>query len=118
MTYVAAQNPIWVIRNGVLTEIKPEKMPVGKHDKDHIPFNGGEYDILKGDLIYTLTDGFQDQFGGPKGKKFMVKKMRKYVLSISKLSMAEQHQKIMETFSNWQGNVEQIDDVCVIGIRI
>ena len=118
MTYVAAQNPIWVIRNGELTEIKPEKMPVGKHDKDHIPFNGGEYDIQKGDQIYTLTDGFQDQFGGPKGKKFMVKKMREYVLSISSLSMAEQRQKIMETFSNWQGNVEQIDDVCVIGIRI
>jgi serine phosphatase RsbU (regulator of sigma subunit) len=118
MTYVAAQNPIWVIRNGELTEIKPEKMPVGKHDKEHVPFNGGEYDIQKGDQIYTLTDGFQDQFGGPKGKKFMVKKMREYVLSISSLSMAEQHQRITDTFSNWKGDVEQVDDVCVIGVRI
>jgi serine phosphatase RsbU (regulator of sigma subunit) len=65
-----------------------------------------------------LTDGFQDQFGGPKGKKFMVKKMREYVLSISTLPMEEQLQKISDTFSAWKGDVEQIDDVCVIGVRI
>ena len=123
MTYVAAQNPIWIVRNnenGVaeLVEVKPEKMPVGKHDKDHVLFNGGEYDLQKGDQIYTLTDGFQDQFGGPKGKKFMIKNMREYVLSICHLSMQEQHQKIKETFANWKGDVEQVDDVCVIGVRI
>ncbi|MFT4600194.1 MAG: serine phosphatase RsbU (regulator of sigma subunit) [Arenicella sp.] len=118
MTYVAAQNPIWVIRDGELTEIKAEKMPVGKHDKDNIPFKGGEYDIQKGDKIYTITDGFQDQFGGPRGKKFMIKKMREFVLSISDLPMNEQHQKIEETFTIWKDDLEQVDDVCVIGIRI
>jgi serine phosphatase RsbU (regulator of sigma subunit) len=117
-TYTAAQNPIWVIRDGKLTEIKPEKMPIGKHDKDHIPFVGGEFDIQKGDQIYTLTDGFQDQFGGPKGKKFMVNKMREYVLSISHLSMEEQNQKIKEAFTNWKRDLEQVDDVCVIGVKI
>ena len=117
-TYTAAQNPIWVIRDGELTEIKPEKMPIGKHDKDHIPFEGGEFEIQKGDQVYTLTDGFQDQFGGPKGKKFMVKKMREYVLAISHLSMEEQHQKIKETFNYWKGEIEQVDDVCVIGVKI
>jgi tetratricopeptide (TPR) repeat protein len=118
LTYTAAQNPIWIIRDGNLTEVKPEKMPIGKHEFDHVPFEGGEFDIQKGDQIYTLTDGFQDQFGGPKGKKFMVKKMREYVLSISHLPMAEQHQKLNEVFSDWQGDVEQVDDVCVIGVRI
>ncbi|MDB4533878.1 SpoIIE family protein phosphatase [Vicingaceae bacterium] len=118
MTYTAAQNPIWVIRGGEVIQIKAEKMPVGKHDNDHIPFEGGEFDLLKGDQVYTLTDGFQDQFGGPKGKKFMIKKMREYVLSISHLSMQEQHQKLEEVFSNWKGDVEQVDDVCVIGVRI
>ena len=117
-TYTAAQNPIWVIRDGELTEIKPEKMPIGKHNKDHIPFEGGEFEIQKGDQIYTLTDGFQDQFGGPKGKKFMVKKMREYVLSISHLPMQEQHINIKDTFNNWKGKMEQVDDVCVIGVRI
>jgi len=118
MTYVAAQNPIWIIRDGEINEIKAEKMPVGKHDKDHIPFNGGECAIEKGDQIYTITDGFQDQFGGPKGKKFMIKKMREYILSISHLSMKEQHQKTQEVFSNWKGELEQVDDVCVIGVRV
>jgi len=116
--YTAAQNPIWVVRDGNLTEIKPEKMPVGKHDKDNVPFVGGEFEMKKGDVIYTLTDGFQDQFGGPKEKKFMVKKMREYVLSISHLSMKEQHQKISETFTSWKGDMEQVDDVCVIGVRV
>jgi serine phosphatase RsbU (regulator of sigma subunit) len=87
MTYTAAQNPIWVIRAGEIIQLKAEKMPVGKHDSDHVPFEGGVFDLQKGDQIYTLTDGFQDQFGGPKGKKFMIKKMREYVLSISHLSM-------------------------------
>ncbi len=118
MTYAAAQNPIWVIRSGEVIVIKAEKMPVGKHDHDHIPFIGGEFDLQKGDQVYTITDGFQDQFGGPKGKKFMLKKMREYVLSISHLSMQEQYQKIDETFSKWKGDLEQIDDVCVIGVRI
>ena len=118
MTYTAAQNPIWVIRDGKLTEIKPEKMPIGKHHNDAVPFVGGEFDLQKGDVIYTLTDGFQDQFGGPKGKKFMVKKMREYILSISNLSMQEQYQKLDEVFSNWKGDIDQVDDVCVIGVRV
>ena len=118
MKYVAAQNPIWVIRAGEVIELKPEKMPVGKHDNDHIPFEGGEFDLQKGDQIYTLTDGFQDQFGGPKGKKFMVTKMREYVLSISHLPMQEQHDLISKTFMEWKGGTEQVDDVCVIGVRM
>ncbi|MBL4651713.1 MAG: SpoIIE family protein phosphatase [Flavobacteriales bacterium] len=106
------------IFNSVLYEIKPEKMPVGKHDNDHIPFVGGEFDLQKGDQVYTLTDGFQDQFGGPKRKKFMIKKMREYVLSISHLSMQEQHQKLDKVFVDWKSDLEQVDDVCVIGVRV
>ena len=93
-------------------------MPVGKHDYDHVPFKGGKFDLQKGDQVYTLTDGYQDQFGGPKGKKFMIKKMREYVLSISHLTMEEQYQQIETAFSKWKGDLEQIDDVCVIGVRI
>lgn len=118
ISYCAAQNPIWIIRDGELTEIKPEKMPIGKHAHDNIPFVGGEFEIKKGDQIYTLTDGFQDQFGGPKGKKFMVKKMRAYVLSNSHLPMKEQHLQITEKFSEWKGEFEQVDDVCVIGVKV
>lgn len=118
ITYTAAQTPIWIIRDKEVIQLKPEKMPIGKHANDDIPFIGGEFKTQKGDLVYTLTDGYPDQFGGPKGKKFMVKKMREYILSISHLPMSEQYIKIKETFNNWKGELEQIDDVCVIGVRI
>lgn len=116
--YTAANNPIWVIRDKKVIQFKPEKMPVGKHDNDETPFTHSEFEIKKGDQVYTLTDGFQDQFGGPKGKKYMVKRMREFVLSVSHLPMEEQHQKIKDEFNNWKQGVEQIDDVCVIGVRI
>ncbi|MFK7786455.1 MAG: tetratricopeptide repeat protein [Crocinitomicaceae bacterium] len=118
MSYVAAQNPIWIIRENELIQIKPEKMPIGKHDKENVPFTGGEFDLQQGDQVYTLTDGFQDQFGGPKGKKFMIKKMREFVLSISHLPMEKQHEQLKATLANWMGDQEQVDDICVVGIKI
>jgi len=118
MTYTAANNPIWVIRANKVLEIKPEKMPVGKHENDHIPFVGGEFLLEKGDQVYSLTDGFQDQFGGVNGKKYMVKKLRGYLLSISHLGMKEQHDKIDEAFNLWKGELEQVDDICMIGVKI
>jgi len=118
LEYVAANNPIWIIREGELIDIKGEKMPVGKHDHDHIPFKGGEFELKNGDTIYTMTDGFQDQFGGEKGKKFKVIPMKRMLLENNHLSMAEQHQLIAKTFEEWKGNNEQVDDVCLIGIRI
>jgi tetratricopeptide (TPR) repeat protein/serine phosphatase RsbU (regulator of sigma subunit) len=117
-SYTAAQNPIWVIRHGELIEIKPEKMPIGKHDNDTVPFVGGEFETQKGDIIYTITDGFHDQFGGEKGKKFMVKPFKNYLISIAHLAMQEQKEKLTETFTTWKGEEEQVDDVCVIGVRI
>jgi serine phosphatase RsbU (regulator of sigma subunit) len=118
MQYVAAHNPIWIIRAGELIDIKAEKMPVGKHDHDHIPFEGGEFELQKGDIIYTLTDGFQDQFGGEKGKKYKVKPFKRLLLENAHLAMSEQHQKISDTFDEWKRDLEQVDDVCVIGVRV
>ncbi len=117
-SYTAAQNPIWIIRNKELLEIKPEKMPIGKHDNDSIPFIGGEFKTEEGDVIYTLTDGFQDQFGGEKGKKFKLKPFKDFLIGIANLPMKEQQEKLQETFTKWKGNEEQVDDVCVIGVRI
>jgi serine phosphatase RsbU (regulator of sigma subunit) len=117
-TYTAAQNPIWVIRNNELIEIKGEKMPIGKHDNDSVPFVGGEFETQKGDVIYTITDGFQDQFGGEKGKKFKVRPFKEYLISIAHLPMQEQREKLQKTFTHWKGDEEQVDDVCVIGVRI
>ena len=69
-------------------------------------------------MIYTLTDGFPDQFGGPKGKKFMYKKLKEFLINISQLPMKEQKEQLEIAFNNWKGDLEQVDDVCLIGIRV
>ncbi len=124
-TYSAANNPIWVIRPSKgsasapeLIELHPDKMPVGKHDRDFVPFTQHEFELQKGDMVYALTDGMPDQFGGPKGKKFMYKKLKEYLVSISTDTMDTQKQKLRETFQIWKGDLEQVDDVCLIGIKI
>lgn len=118
LVYAAANNPVWIIRDKTFIALAADRMPVGKHDKDNMPFTQHEFDLQSGDMVYTLTDGFPDQFGGPKGKKFKYKQLEELLISISHESMKIQKQKLEEVFKNWQGDLEQVDDVCVIGIRI
>lgn len=122
-THAAANNPIWVIRkneSGVaeLIEAKPDKMPVGKHDKDKESFAQHSFTLQKGDLVYTLTDGFADQFGGPHGKKFMYKQLKQLLIEISPDSMETQQQKLSTTLANWKKDMGQVDDITIIGIRV
>lgn len=114
----SAHNPVWIMRGEEVIDVKADKMPVGKHDKQNESFTLQEVDIKKEDMIYTLTDGFPDQFGGPKGKKFMSKKLRELLESISQKPLTEQKEILEQTFSDWVGDLEQIDDVTVIGIRV
>jgi serine phosphatase RsbU (regulator of sigma subunit) len=93
-------------------------MPVGKHDKQDIPFSLQTVELCKGDVVYTLTDGFPDQFGGEKGKKFMSKNLRELLTNHAHLPMAEQKQLLETTFLNWVGDLEQIDDVTIIGVKV
>lgn len=118
LTYSAANNPVWIQRNKEIIELNPDKMPVGKHDKDQIPFSQHEFILQKGDIIYTLTDGMPDQFGGAKGKKYKYTKLKETLLSITELSMAQQMKKMHEEFNNWKGDLDQVDDVCVFGVRV
>ncbi len=118
LIYAAANNPIWIIRNKTFMPLVADRMPVGKHDKDNVPFKQQEVDLQSGDMVYTLTDGFPDQFGGPKGKKFKYKQLEELLISISHESMDTQKQKLNNVFESWKGNLEQVDDVCIIGIRI
>jgi serine phosphatase RsbU (regulator of sigma subunit) len=101
-----------------LFEYKPDKMPVGKHDKENEPFTLHTLPLQKGDIIYALTDGFPDQFGGEKSKKYMIKNLKELLLQIAHLPMPEQEQKLAEEFTSWKGGNEQVDDVCVIGVRV
>jgi serine phosphatase RsbU (regulator of sigma subunit) len=114
----AANNPIWIIRENNFIELNPDKMPIGKHDKDQIAFTQHEFQLEKGDVIYTFTDGLPDQFGGPKGKKFKYVQLKELFLSIHYKTMPEQKQAIEETFNKWKGDLEQVDDITVIGLKI
>lgn len=114
----AANNPVWIVRGSETIEIKPDKMPVGKHDKQYVSFTQQIIDIKKGDVIYTLTDGFSDQFGGSLGKKFMSKKLRELLSKNAHLPMEEQRTILENTFISWVGDLEQIDDVTLIGVRV
>ncbi len=115
LQWAGANSPLWIIRNGELTEYKPNKQPIGKYPENK-PFTNHLITLHKGDCIYIFTDGYLDQFGGVKGKKFKALKMRKLLLSIQDKNMNEQLSIINSTFDEWKGNKEQVDDVCVIGV--
>jgi serine phosphatase RsbU (regulator of sigma subunit) len=118
LEFAAANNPLWLLRNGEIIEFKPDKFPVGKYGDELKPFTLQKTDLQKGDIIYTFTDGFADQFGGPKGKKFKYKQLQDLLLSIHTLPMTQQKEKLNEVFEEWRGNLEQVDDVLVIGVKI
>jgi serine phosphatase RsbU (regulator of sigma subunit) len=114
LTYAAANNPVWIVRKNELVECAPDKMPVGKHDKDSIGFSKRSIPLQKGDMVYTITDGMPDQFGGPRGKKYMYRQLKELLLSISLLSMPEQQESLASSLNAWKGNLEQIDDVTIV----
>ena len=118
MEIAAAHNPVWIIRNNELIEIRPDKMPVGKSDHQNESFTLHTIDLQSGDMIYTLTDGFADQFGGPLGKKFKSKNLKDLLLKQSSHPIEIQKQALETEFKNWIGALEQIDDVTLIGISI
>lgn len=114
----AANSIVYVLREGELIELIGDKMPVGKHDKDHIDFSLKTFDLQKNDLIYALTDGFADQFGGKNGKKYMVKNLRNLLIKVSQYPIGEQKRHFMQAFETWRGKFDQLDDVCVVGFRV
>ena len=118
LAYSAANNPIWIVRNNELIELKPDKMPVGKHDRDSESFNQNEFELQKNDVVYALTDGMPDQFGGPKGKKYMYKQLKELLLSINQLPLVQQKEKLQTEFNSWKSLMEQVDDVLLIGVRV
>ncbi len=102
-------------RTGNLMEIKGDRMPVGISTKDQNPFNAQELDFRKGDRFYMTTDGYIDQFGGPKGKKFLNKRFRELLIELSGDEINKIPEKLKIAFDDWRGENDQIDDVLVIG---
>jgi serine phosphatase RsbU (regulator of sigma subunit) len=117
LQYSGANNPLWLIRDGELIETKGDKHHVGKCDL--MPnFTNHKIQLQKEDVIYIFSDGYVDQFGGPKGKKLMSAKFKQLLLSIQSKTMEEQKEIIQTNFNQWKGKLEQVDDVCVIGVKI
>lgn len=132
LQYAGAYNPLWIIRKGKSThkeqisdstnthhliEIKADRQPVGAHER-MLPFTLHECKVVKEDTLYVFSDGYADQFGGEHGERFRTKTFKDLLLSIQNKSMTEQHDSLLETFENWKQEHEQVDDVCVIGLKI
>ncbi|MBK7311997.1 MAG: SpoIIE family protein phosphatase [Sphingobacteriaceae bacterium] len=117
ITYSAANNKPVIIRDNELIELPCDKMPVGKSYVE-TAFTLYNIDYKKNDIIYLFTDGYKDQFGGKENKKLNSKMFKKLLLEFSKFDFITQKEKIKDFFSEWQGKIEQTDDVCVIGLKL
>lgn len=119
LSFAGAKNPMYLVRDGELMVYKGDRFPIGVDaDGVLIPFEGHDIPAQKGDCVYIFSDGFADQFGGPKGKKFMYKQFQDLLLSIHDKDMEVQKFILEETLTKWKGSLEQVDDILVIGIRI
>ncbi len=122
MDFACANNPIWIIRGPELLEFKPDKQPIGMYkiyeEDEKKPFTLQSVQLQKGDLVYTFTDGYADQFGGEKGKKFKYKQLQETLLKISTRPMQEQQTFLDKMIEDWKGKLDQVDDILLIGIRI
>jgi PAS domain S-box-containing protein len=117
--FAGANNPLWVLRNKEVIELKANKQAItASEDLVKVPFTGESIDLVKGDIIYLFTDGFADQFGGPKGKKFMYKKFAELLVANGDQAMDKQKSILHKAFEDWKGEHEQVDDVLIIGIRV
>jgi len=117
MTYASANNEPVLMRDYKISEQPGDRMPVGMGEKKE-SFNLFEIDLKENDVIYLYTDGYADQFGGPKGKKFKYGKLNQLLLDISSKPFDEQREILQLAFDEWRGELEQVDDVCIIGIGL
>ena len=141
LSYSGANNPLWLISNRStvsnnvngaksliepniigegynLFEIKPDKQPVGKYMDDQRPFTVNQIQLEVGDSLHIFTDGYADQFGGDKGKKYKYKPFKRFLLDQAGKPMIEQKSAIWKEHEKWKGEYEQVDDICVMGIRV
>lgn len=117
--FAGAHNPAIVVKAGgaEVIELGADKQPIGFFERA-FPFTLKEYQLQKGDTLYLFTDGYADQFGGPKGKKLKFANLQKLLQSMHNIPMQQQKQQLTDAFETWRGELEQVDDICVIGVRL
>jgi serine phosphatase RsbU (regulator of sigma subunit) len=109
---------MYLVRDGHIQMFKGDKFPIGAFlDEELQNFTNQEVELLPGDSIYIFSDGYADQFGGEKGKKFKYKQFEDLLIEIQPKSMPEQKVILDKTIMSWMGKLEQIDDILVIGVK-
>lgn len=116
LSYAGAYNPLYIIRNGELLETKADKQPIGKYIT-RVLYTTHEFDLQEGDSIYLFSDGYADQFGGPKGKKLKYSAFKQYLLELNHLESSKISDELGRRFDIWKEGVEQIDDVCLMNVK-
>src|SRR5690606_15265339 len=117
LQFAGAYNPLYLARNNELEEIKGDTIAIGT-GQDDLRYSNAEIQLQEDDRIYLFSDGYADQFGGPKGKKFKYSQFKELLVKIHQKPMEEQHKLLNHYIEAWQGDLEQLDDVCVIGVKI
>jgi len=117
LQYSGANNPLYHIRNKVLTEIKADKMPVGINAIEENSFTNHTMQLKPGDIVYIFSDGYPDQFGGPDDKKFKYGPFKELLIGISDRSMEEQRKELDRVITTWKGDTIQVDDMLIFGIK-
>ncbi len=116
--FSGANNPLLIVRNNEILIYKADRMPVGLHYKNNEPFSKENINLQEGDTLYIFSDGYVDQFGGEKNKKFLMKQFKDLLLAINSESLENQKIIIEKIFYDWKGNYPQTDDIIVVGIRV
>lgn len=116
LTYAGANNSIYITRENQLIELKADRQPIGKYAYRK-PFTLHTFDLMPNDTIYLFTDGYADQFGGPKNKKLKYSAFKELLIAQKNTNMNTQAENIFQFFENWRGSHEQIDDVCIMGLQ-
>lgn len=119
LTYAGAFNPVYILRNNEINFLQPDRMPIGYRDISEMKmFNQQITDIKDGDVIYLFSDGYKDQFGGPKSEKIKARLFNQWLLEIYQMPLSAQKEILNNRFEEWKGCFDQTDDVCVIGLKI
>ncbi|MCB9168762.1 MAG: SpoIIE family protein phosphatase [Flavobacteriales bacterium] len=117
LEYAGANCPLYIVRDGAILQYAPDKIPIGGFELDGRPFTDHRVQLKKNDVVYIFSDGYADQFGGPRGKKFLYRRFRELLVDISTYPPDEQHRALQSMFNEWRGAHEQVDDILVIGVR-
>jgi tetratricopeptide (TPR) repeat protein len=118
LEFSGANNSLFIFRGDELIELKADKMPIGIHRLANNSFTNYKIDIRKDDMIYAFSDGYPDQFGGPDGKKLMIKSLKKHLQDVHYKPLSEQKIYLEKVLDKWMGNTHQIDDILVMGVRV